>query len=159
MRDLIRQILREYTESKPILVYEIIVSKNLNESEFIRRLSTDDIKIDLLNNEHSKESIGNLSPLQRVDIEEIDFSIMNIKKHIVNYSKKILETCTKRCGINVIDYGIGIEYHLWLNKRKNGNIRIEINTSIRHPKHLFYRESSSPTIIVDKDENVTTRHI
>lgn len=41
MKELIRKILKEYTEPKPILVYEIVINGSLNEGgklTFIRKL-------------------------------------------------------------------------------------------------------------------------
>lgn len=71
-----------------------------------------------------------------------------------------METCTNRCSLNVIDEISGIDYHMWLNKNPNGNnIKITINTSIQHPKHLKYNKNISPTIIVDKYGDVFTKNI
>lgn len=161
MKDLIRQILREYTEPTPILIYEIVVNDILGEQEFIRQLHRDENSlINLYKNEHSKDSVGTLSSFQRVDPDEINDSIIELQTTIIKAAKKIMETCTVRCSINVIDNVAGIDYHMWLNKRPNtNNIKIIINTSIYHPKHLKFRTHISPTIIVDRYGNIFTRNI
>lgn len=161
MRDLIRQILREYTEPKPILVYEIVVNDILSEQEFIKQLHRDENGlINLYKNAHSMDSVGTSSSFQRVDPDEINDSIMELQNTIIKASKKIMETCTVRCTINVIDNVAGIDYHMWLNKKQNSNnIKIIINTSIHHPNHLKFRVNTSPTIIVDRYGDISTRNI
>lgn len=94
------------------------------------------------------------------EIDEIVNSIMDIENVIIKSAKKIIEDCVSRCSINVIDNAIGIDYHMWLNKKmKSNNIQIVINTSIHHPNHLKFRPHISPTIIIDKFGDVFTRNI
>ena len=161
MRELIRQILREYTEPKPVLVYEIVTSDILNEQEFIRQLyKNDNSTINLYKNEHSQDSIGTSSSFQRVDPNEINDSIVELQSTIIKAAKRIMEVCRVRCSINVIDNIAGIDYHMWLNKPRNSNnIKVIINTSIQHPHHLKFRVNESPTIIVDNYGDVSTRNI
>ena len=159
MKELIRRILREYTEPKPILVYEIVVNDILSEQEFIRQIyRNNDNLINLYKNPHSQESVGNKTSFQRVDPDEINDSMMDIEPAIISSAKRIMETCTTRCSINVIDNIAGIDYHMWLNGTNN-RIKIIINTSIRHPNHLKFRVNESPTIIVDRYGDISTRNI
>jgi hypothetical protein len=161
VRELIKNILKEYIEPKPILVCEIVIDNNLNEQEFIRQLEKNNNNIiNLYKNAHSMDSVGSSSSFQRVDPDEIIDSIMGIENTIIKSAKKILESCITRCSINVIDNSIGIDYHMWLNKKTNSNnIQITINTSIHHPNHLKFRSNTSPTIVIDKFGDVFTRNI
>jgi hypothetical protein len=161
MKELIIQILREYIEPTPILIYEIVVNDILSEQEFIRQLHRDENGlINLYKNEHSMDSVGSSSSFQRVDPDEINDSIIELQHTIIKASKKIMETCNFRCSINVIDNIAGIDYHMWLNKNQNNNnIKVIINTSIQHPNHLKFRSHTSPTIIVDKYGDISTRNI
>jgi len=161
VKALIRKILKEYTEPKPILVYEIVINGSLNEQQFIKQLHRDDDgALNLYKDTHTMDSVGTLSPLQRVDPDEIIDSITEIENIIIKSAKKIMEKCVSRCSINVIDNVIGIDYHMWLNKSiKSKNIQVVINTSIHHPKHLIFRTQTSPTIIIDRFGDVFTRNI
>jgi hypothetical protein len=159
MKELIRQILREYTEPKPILIYEIVVNNILGEQDFIRRLHrSENSLINLYKNPHSQESVGSSSSFQRVDPDEINDSIMDIESTIIQSARRIMQECVVRCSINVIDNVAGIDYHMWLNGTHN-RIKIIINTSIQHPNHLKFRVNESPTIIVDRYGDVFTRNI
>ena len=159
MKELIRQILREYTEPKPILIYEIVVNNILGEQDFIRRLHrSENSLINLYKNPHSQESVGYSSSFQRVDPDEINDSIMDIESTIIESARRIMQECVVRCSINVIDNVAGIDYHMWLNGTHN-RIKIIINTSIQHPKHLNFRVNESPTIIVDRYGDVFTRNM
>jgi hypothetical protein len=159
MKELIRQILREYTEQKPILVYEIVINNILGENDFIRQLHRgENSLINLFKNPHSQESVGSKTSFQRVDPDEINDSIMDIESTIIQSAKRIMEECVVRCSINVIDNLAGIDYHMWLNGTHN-RIKIIINTSIKHPNHLKFRVNESPTIIVDRYGDVFTRNI
>jgi hypothetical protein len=159
MKELIRQILREYTEPKPILIYEIVVNNILGEQDFIRRLHRgENSLINLYKNPHSQESVGSSSSFQRVDSDEINNSIMDIESTIIQSARRIMQECVVRCSINVIDNVAGIDYHMWLNGTHN-RIKIIINTSIQHPNHLKFRVNESPTIIVDRYGDVFTRNI
>jgi hypothetical protein len=159
MKELIRQILREYTEPKPILIYEIVVNNILGEQDFIRRLHrSENSLINLYKNPHSQESVGSRSSFQRVDPDEINDSIMDIESTIIQSARRIMQECVVRCSINVIDNVAGIDYHMWLNGTHN-RIKIIINTSIQHPNHLDFRVNESPTIIVDRYGDVFTRNM
>jgi hypothetical protein len=159
MKELIRQILREYTEPKPILIYEIVVNNILGEQDFIRRLHrSENSLINLYKNPHSQDSVGSSSSFQRVDPDEINDSIMDIESTIIESARRIMQECVARCSINVIDNVAGIDYHMWLNGTHN-RIKIIINTSIQHPNHLKFRVNESPTIIVDRYGDVFTRNI
>jgi len=159
MKELIRQILREYTEPKPILIYEIVVNNILGEQDFIRRLHRgENSLINLYKNPHSQESVGSRSSFQRVDPDEINDSIMDIESTIIQSARRIMQECVVRCSINVIDNVAGIDYHMWLNGTHN-RIKIIINTSIQHPNHLDFRVNESPTIIVDRYGDVFTRNM
>jgi|694.fasta_scaffold58455_7 hypothetical protein len=159
MKELIRQILREYTEPKPILIYEIVVNNILGEQDFIRRLHrSENSLINLYKNPHSQESVGSSSSFQRVDPDEINDSIMDIESTIIQSARRIMQECVVRCSINVIDNVAGIDYHMWLNGTHN-RIKIIINTSIQHPNHLKFRVNESPTIIVDRYGDVFTRNM
>jgi hypothetical protein len=159
MKELIRQILREYTEPKPILIYEIVVNNILGEQDFIRRLhKSENSLINLYKNSHSQESVGSSSSFQRVDPDEINDSIMDIESTIIQSARRIMQECVVRCSINVIDNVAGIDYHMWLNGTHN-RIKIIINTSIQHPNHLKFRVNESPTIIVDRYGDVFTRNM
>jgi hypothetical protein len=159
MKELIRQILREYTEPKPILIYEIVVNNILGEQDFIRRLHrSENSLINLYKNPHSQESVGSSSSFQRVDPDEINDSIMDIESTIIESARRIMQECVVRCSINVIDNVAGIDYHMWLNGTHN-RIKIIINTSIQHPNHLKFRVNESPTIIVDRYGDVFTRNM
>jgi len=159
MKELIRQILREFTEPKPILIYEIVVNNILGEQDFIRRLHrSENSLINLYKNPHSQESVGSRSSFQRVDPDEINDSIMDIESTIIQSARRIMQECVVRCSINVIDNVAGIDYHMWLNGTHN-RIKIIINTSIQHPNHLDFRVNESPTIIVDRYGDVFTRNI
>jgi hypothetical protein len=159
MKELIRQILREYTEPKPILIYEIVVNNILGEQDFIRRLhKSENSLINLYKNPHSQESVGSSSSFQRVDPDEINDSIMDIESTIIQSARRIMQECVVRCSINVIDNVSGIDYHMWLNGTHN-RIKIIINTSIQHPNHLKFRVNESPTIIVDRYGDVFTRNM
>ena len=159
MKELIRQILKEYTEPKPILIYEIVVNNILGEQDFIRRLHrSENSLINLYKNNHSQESIGSSSSFQRVDPDEINDSIMDIESTIIQSARRIMQECVVRCSINVIDNVAGIDYHMWLNGTHN-RIKIIINTSIQHPNHLNFRVNESPTIIVDRYGDVFTRNM
>jgi len=159
MKELIRQILREFTEPKPILIYEIVVNNILGEQDFIRRLHrSENSLINLYKNPHSQESVGSRSSFQRVDPDEINDSIMDIESTIIQSARRIMQECVVRCSINVIDNVAGIDYHMWLNGTHN-RIKIIINTSIQHPNHLKFRVNESPTIIVDRYGDVFTRNI
>jgi hypothetical protein len=161
VKELIRKILKEYTKPNPILVYEIVINDSLNEQEFIKQLHrNEDNVINLYKNSHSMDSVGSFSNFQRADPDEIVNSIMDIENVIIKSAKKIIKDCISRCSINVIDNVIGIDYHMWLNKKmKSNNIQIIINTSIHHPNHLKFRSNISPTIIIDKFGDVFTRNI
>ena len=159
MKELIRQILREYTEPKPILIYEIVVNNILGEQDFIRRLHrSENSLINLYKNPHSQDSVGSSSSFQRVNPDEINDSIMDIESIIIQSARRIMQECVVRCSINVIDNVAGIDYHMWLNGTHN-RIKIIINTSIQHPNHLKFRVNESPTIIVDRYGDVFTRNI
>jgi hypothetical protein len=159
MKELIRQILREFTEPKPILIYEIVVNNILGEQDFIRRLHrSENSLINLYKNPHSQESVGSSSSFQRVDPDEINDSIMDIESTIIQSARRIMQECVVRCSINVIDNVAGIDYHMWLNGTHN-RIKIIINTSIQHPNHLKFRVNESPTIIVDRYGDVFTRNM
>jgi hypothetical protein len=159
MKELIRQILREFTEPKPILIYEIVVNNILGEQDFIRRLHrSENSLINLYKNPHSQESVGSRSSFQRVDPDEINDSIMDIESTIIQSARRIMQECVVRCSINVIDNVAGIDYHMWLNGTHN-RIKIIINTSIQHPNHLDFRVNESPTIIVDRYGDVFTRNM
>jgi hypothetical protein len=165
MRDLIRQLLREYRESSSILVYEIVVSKNLNESgrgklTFVRKLrKLPPPEVDLFKNRHSQLSIGTKS-IQRVDPNDIDESLkeFNVTETIILSAEKIIKECSENCSLNVIDYSAGFDYHMWMNKTETGKIQLIINTSINHPKHL-YRSKSSPLITIYPDSQIFTENI
>lgn len=160
MKDLIRKILRESIVLNHILIYEIVINNVLNEQEFIRQLDkSEEQVVNLYKNNHSMDSVGSSSSFQRVSTEEINNSIMDLESVIIESSKQIMKTCITRCSINVIDNLAGIDYHMWLNKTKNNNIRITINTSIHHPHHLKFREKESPTIIVDRYGDIFTKNI
>jgi hypothetical protein len=159
MKDLIKQILIEYVEPV-ILIYEIVVSNLVNEQDFMRQLhKSDDSLINLYKNSHSMDSVGTSSSFQRVDPDEINDSIIELQSTIIRASKKIMETCNSRCSINVIDDVAGIDYHMWLNLTKNNTIKVIINTSIGHPNHLFFNKKISPTILVDRQGNISTKNI
>lgn len=151
MKELIRQILREYTE--PTLTFKIVLSDTLSEQkEHIGKLISPTKKeVELYKNRHSQEFIkNNISSLGRVDPDDIIESIKHIKNDIIKASHKIVDNCNKSdCGsLNVIDNSTtGFDYHMYINKIK-GEIHLIINTSIYHPKFLR-RNLSSPLIIVD----------
>jgi len=151
MKDLIRQILREYIE--PTLTFKIVLNNSLSEQkEHIKKLIVPTEKeIELYKNRHSQElGKNNVSSLNRVDPDDIIDSIDNIKNAIIKSTNKIVDNCNKSdCGsLNVIDNSTtGFDYHMYINKIK-GETHLIINTSIYHPKFLK-RDLSSPLIIVD----------
>ena len=146
MRDLIRKTLREF--NNPILVYEIVVSKNLLEQDYVRSL--DDKNVELFKNSHSQENIGN-NKFSRVDPDLIDDSIMEIQDELIILSKKIVDNCSgKLCSIVVVDHPNGFDYQVWLRKNKKNNINIIINTSIYH---------KVPMLVIKMDGNIGTRFI
>ena len=154
MKDLIRKILNEYIT--PILAYEIVISKNLLEQDYVRTLGDKNIK--LLKNTHSQENIGN-NKFSRVDPEMIDDSIMEIQDELIILSKKIVDNCFgKLCSIVVVDNPNGFDYHVWLSKNKKNNINVIINTSIHHPNHLF-NSLKAPMLIVKMDGSLETKFI
>lgn len=154
MRDLIRKTLREF--NNPILVYEIVVSKNLLEQDYVRSL--DDKNVELFKNSHSQENIGN-NKFSRVDPDLIDDSIMEIQDELIILSKKIVDNCSgKLCSIVVVDHPNGFDYQVWLRKNKKNNINIIINTSIYHPNHLF-NSLKVPMLVIKMDGNIGTRFI
>jgi len=159
MRDLIRKVLREFTE--PILVYEIkIGNKLLNErDEFVRVLDKNGMETVLFKNTHSQENIGTFSKFARVDPKYIDMSIKTIEDDFVKLAKRVKNSCgnNKECNIIVIDKPNGFDYHCWLVSKKNGNLGVVINTSIYHPSRLLNR-NNSPTIIIEMDDNLTLRN-
>lgn len=163
MKDLIRQILSEYRELTSILVYEIVISKNLNERSgltFIRKLrKLPPPEVILFKNKHSQLSIG-ARDIQRVDPNEIDKSLNepNVTETIISSAEKILGNCGMNCSLNVIDYSAGFDYHMWIEETKTGKIHLIINTSISHPKHL-YKSELSPLIIIDTDGEIFTKNI
>ena len=154
MRDLIRKTLREF--NNPILVYEIVVSKNLLEQDYVRSL--DDKNVELFKNSHSQENIGN-NKFSRVDPDLIDDSIMEIQDELIILSKKIVDNCSgKLCSIVVVDHPNGFDYQVWLRKNKKNNINIIINTSIYHPNHLF-NSLKVHMLVIKMDGNIGTRFI
>ena len=154
MRDLIRKTLREF--NNPILVYEIVVSKNLLEQDYVRSL--DDKNVELFKNSHSQENIGN-NKFSRVDPDLIYDSIMEIQDELIILSKKIVDNCSgKLCSIVVVDHPNGFDYQVWLRKNKKNNINIIINTSIYHPNHLF-NSLKVPMLVIKMDGNIGTRFI
>lgn len=163
MKDLIRQVLKEYTELKPILIYEIVLSKNLNEGgklTFIRKLrKLPPPEVTLFKNKHSELAIGSYD-IQRVSPYEIDKSLRepNVTETIILSAEKILQDCNTNCSLNVVDYSAGFDYHMWLNQTQTGNIQLIINTSISHPKHL-YNSKLSPLVIIYPDGEISTKNI
>ncbi len=163
MKELIRQTLREYTELKPILIYEIVLNKNLNEGSkltFIRKLrKLPPPEVVLFKNKHSELAIGSRD-IQRVSPDMIDKSLRepNVTETIILAAEKILQSCHTKCSLNVVDYSAGFDYHMWLNQTETGNIQLIINTSINHHKHL-YISKSSPLIIIDGDGEIFTKNI
>jgi|LakMenE01Jun11ns_1017448.scaffolds.fasta_scaffold9918883_2 hypothetical protein len=154
MKDIIKKVLREFKH--PILVYEIVISTNLLEQDYIRTLG--DKKIKLLKNTHSQENIG-IGKFSRVDPNIIDDSIRDIENELIVLSKKIVNNCFgKLCSIVVVDKPNGIDYHIWLIKTKKDNINLIINTSIHHPEHL-YNSLKSPMLIIQMDGSINTKFI
>ena len=92
---------------------------------------------------------------------EITGSIIELEDVIIKSAKKYLnEDCVSRCSINVTDNFMGIDYYMWLEETmQSNNIRIIINTSIHHPKHLKFRTNISPTIIIGRFGNVFSRNL
>lgn len=149
MRELIKNILKEYVN--PILVYEIVLGKNLiNErDEFIRVLDKNDKDLVLFKNKHSQINVGD-STFSRVDPKFIDDSIRTIQSDFIKLVKRVSENCVtnENCKIIVIDKINGFDYQCWIVTKKNGNIGVVINTSIHHPKRLF-NSDNGPTIIIE----------
>jgi hypothetical protein len=154
MRELIRKILNEY--HTPLLMYEIIISKNLLEQDYVRSLGDKNIK--LFKNFHSQQNVGD-GKFSRVDPETINDSIMEIQDELIILSKKIVNNCSgKLCSIVVVDNPNGFDYHVWLKKNNKNNISVIINTSIYHPNHLF-NSLKAPMLIVNLDGSVNTKYV
>ena len=152
MRDLIRKVLREFTE--PILVYEIKLKQNLQEAEyFVRFIKKDQPEIVLMKNDHSMDGISN-SGFSRVDPDLIDDSIREFEDEIVTAVKKVLKICKKgECSMIVRDKVNGFDYHMWLDKKTSESIYMTINTSIHHPNKLGNKKRS-PVLIIYQDGGV-----
>jgi hypothetical protein len=163
VKELIRKILKEYTEPKPILVYEIVINGSLNEGgklTFIRKLrKLPPPEVILFKNKHSQLAIGSFG-IQRIDPDEIDKSLRepNVTETIISSAERILKQCDMNCSLNVVDYSVGFDYHMWLNQTETGNVQLIINTSISHPKHLFHSKSS-PLVIIYQDGEISTKNI
>jgi hypothetical protein len=154
MKDLIRKILSEYETNT--LVYEIVIGKTLLEQDFIRQLNNSDIS--LYKNKHSQINIGN-SKFSRVDPKIIDVSIYDNQEDIVDLAKYVVNNCiSDSCSMIVVDEPNGFDYHVWLEKTKSGNIRMTINTSINHPKHL-YNSERNPMLIITMRGDIRTRFV
>jgi len=159
MKNLIKNILKEYVVKNSVLVFEIVFSKNLTEQkDFIKQVDKD---ILLFKNKHSTENVGtSLNSFSRVDPKYIVDSVIENQDIIIVAVKKILSNCNKNsCGsLHVIDNINGFDYHMWVNKNKKGNGEIIINTSIHHPKSLT-KNKTTPFIVIDIFGNKFIRNL
>lgn len=112
--------------------------------------------IDVEANPHSREGQGGYH-LQRVDYDEILESLQDIEPVIGKQINKILGWCDsydKQCAIIVRDNFLEFDYHMWIDKVRDDKIVLTVNTSIRHPRHLFNPHKNN-IIIVDEDGDNT----
>jgi len=157
MRDLIRKVLKEYTN--PVLVYEIKIKHNLQEAEyFMRFIKKDPPEIVLMKNDHSMDSVGE-SKFSRVDPDLINNSIMEFEDEIVSAVKRVLKICNKdECAMIVRDKVNGFDYHMWLDKKTSESIYMTINTSIYHPSKLANKKKA-PVFIIYQDGSVNLKFL
>jgi hypothetical protein len=154
MRNLIKKVLREFNQ--PVLVYEIVLKKSLQEQDFIRQIGNTNVS--LFKNKHSQRNIGT-SSFSRVDPKFIESSVYENENDIVDLAKHIITYCEgKGCSIIVVDEPNGFDYHVWLEETLLGNIRMIINTSIYHPKHI-YNSEKNPMLIITMRGDIKTRFV
>jgi len=108
--------------------------------------------VNLIYNKHSQDNQGKLE-FQRIFNDEVVYSLEEIKDIVFRQANKILDKCNpnpklKECGLIIRDNIDGFDYHFWLDRKKNGNLILILNTSIRHPGKLFNKTNHN-VIIVD----------
>ena len=119
------------------------------------------VKVDY--NKHSQDNQGKLG-FQRIFNDEVVNSLDEIKDVVFNQSNKILNRCNpdpkmKECALIIRDNIDNFDYHFWLNRTKNNELVLTLNTSIRHPGKLFNTlkhnmivvDTSGDTQIIESD--------
>lgn len=126
-------------------------------------ISSSGQKVKVVYNKHSQDNQGKLE-FQRIFNDEVVNSLDEIKNVVFNQANKILNRCNpdpkkKECALIVRDNIDGFDYHFWLNRTKNNELVLTLNTSIRHPGKLFNTlkhnvivvDTSGDTQIVESD--------
>lgn len=132
----------------------IEVLKNLiyENKKLIDTVDVDGREVNIQYNDHSNLAV-NASKYGRQSIEDIFTSMMDILDVIVDVSDDILTSPSKiknkNHSILVKDHMIGVDYHFWVNKSKNDDLFLTINTSISHPLSLP-KEQNDKKIIITK---------
>jgi hypothetical protein len=96
----------------------------------------------------------------RVPADEIMDSMSDIYDVLINQSFILFNTCKHKCALLIRDYRLGFDYQLFTHYNiKNNNLKITINTSIRHPKKLFNNVNTREIIITRNDDIVIRESI
>ena len=125
------------------------------ERTFLDSFTSNNVRVNVFYNEHSKGVDSVVSSLSRVDKEQILKSLLEIKDVITQVSFTILNNCDgKKCSFIIRDDADGVDSHFWVKLSKEGRLNLILNTSINHPKKLF-NSYKVPVINVDMSGDIT----
>jgi hypothetical protein len=122
---------------------------------FLDSFTSNNVRVNIFYNEHSRGVGGGVSSLSRVGKEQILKSLLEVKDVIVKVSFRILENCEgKQCSFIIRDEADGVDSHFWVKLTKEGRLNLILNTSINHPRKL-YNTTKVPVINVDMIGDIT----